>query len=435
MKSSTGAITPRLNRKPERFLFMTTSLMRRVKTLGLLLTVPLVWLLFRMFEPIFTWSGGWQPLPSDSGAQQLVSEAEPQWGLVAAAADTALGESLSRLQTPALSAAVAVNGQRVWAGALGMADLDSARAASLQTSFRLGSSSKAVNAIAMGRLMDSGRLDIDAPVTTYLPELPATYGSVTTRLAVSHRAGVPDYGLCLCFPVWEHKNRRHFESARAALGVFSGRPLQFVPGEGFQYSSYGTNVAGAVLESVSAQAYPELIEALVFKPLGMVNSRADIDGAVNPHRASFYEVTDQRFKLADPVDNSIRYPSGGLLSTPSDMLALGQVWLAGDFIRSATRELLRTPQKMRDGSTNPQSYALGMRVFDSKKLFKDTVSTRFYSHHGTAVGSTSYFAIYPEYRLVISVMMNKGQQNLDALAHEANQIAELFIKELRHKEP
>ena len=54
-----------------------------------------------------------------------------------------------------------------------------------------------------------------------------------------------------------------------------------------------------------------------------------------------------------PVDNSIRYPSGGLLSTPSDMLALGQVWLTGDFIRSGTREQLLTPQKMRDGSNNP----------------------------------------------------------------------------------
>lgn len=410
-------------------------MMRRTKTLGLLFAVPLAWLLFRWFEPVFTWSSGWQPLPSDSSAQQLVSEAAPQWGPVAIAAETALREAHTRLQTPALSAAVSINGQRAWAGALGMADLESARTANLQTSFRLGSSAKAVNALAMGKLMDSGRLDIDVPVTTYLPELPASYAAVTTRLAVSHRAGIPDYGLCLCFPVWEHKNRRHFESARAALGVFSDRPLLFAPGQGFQYSSYGTNVAGAVLESVTAQAYPDMIEALVFKPLGMLNSKADVDGAAIPHRASFYEVTEQRFKRADPVDNSIRYPSGGLLSTPSDMLALGQVWLTGDFIRSGTREQLLTPQKMRDGSNNPQNYALGIRVFQDKKLFNDSLSTRFYSHHGTAVGSTSYFAIYPEYQLVISLMMNKGQQNLDALSREANLIAELFIKALRHKAP
>ena len=68
-------------------------------------------------------------------------------------------------------------------------------------------------------------------------------------------------------------------------------------------------------------------------------------------------------------------------------------------------------------------------------MFKNSLNTRFYSHHGTAVGSTSYFAIYPEYQLAISVMMNKGQQNLNALSRKANQIAELFIKELRHKAP
>ena len=412
---------------------MTASWMGRVKAVALFLSVPLLWSLFRMFEPVWTWSSGWQPLPLQASAQPLISAADPAWLPIATSADSALRESHRRLETPALSAAVAVKGQRVWAAALGMADLDSGRAADLQTSFRLGSSSKAVNAIAMGRLMDSGLLNIDAPVTSYLPELPTSYAAVTTRLAVSHRAGVPDYGLCLCFPVWEHKNRRHFDNARAALDVFSHKPLVFAPGEGFQYSSYGANVAGAVLEAVSRQTYPDMIEALVFTPLSMGNSKADVAGAVNAQRASFYEITERRFKLADPVDNSIRYPSGGLLSTPSDMLALGQVWLGGNFIRSATRDQLLTPQKMKDGSHNPQNYALGIRVYEDKKLFNDSVSTRFFSHHGTAIGSTSYFAIYPEYQLVISVMMNKGQQNLDALSREANHIAELFIQELKGK--
>ena len=56
--------------------------------------------------------------------------------------------------------------------------------------------------------------------------------------------------------------------------------------------------------------------------------------------------------------------------------------------------------------------------------------------NGTAVGSTSYFGVYPEYGLVVSLMMNKGQENVDALAIEANRLVELFVAgKLRPAQP
>ena len=400
----------------------------------LLLLLPLGWIVFRLFEPVFTWSSGWQPLP-EVAASSLVSTSDPGWAAVAAQADDTLRDARERLQTPALSAAISIDGQRVWAGALGWADVAQAHAVDLDSRFRLGSTSKAINAIAMARLIDAGKLDIEQSVRRYIPDLPETYESVTTRLAISHTAGVPDYGLCLCFPIWEHRNRRHFDGVRAALHVFENEPLLFEPGTGFRYSSYGTNLAGAVLEAAAGQPYREFVDAAVFAPLQMRHSRFDVAGADDAQRATFYEVTEGNVKPADPVDNSIRYPSGGMLSTPSDMLALGEVLIGGDFLRDATRTALLTPQPLRDGSANPQGYALGIRVFADKALFDDTVHTRFYSHHGTAVGSTSYFAVYPEYGLVISVLMNKGQENLDAMGPEASRLVEPFVTEiLRRKQ-
>ena len=401
----------------------------------LVLLVPLAWLSFRLFEPLLTWSSGWQALPADTVLAAGVSTSAPDWQATAAQADRALREARARLDAPALSAAIMVDGQRVWAGAVGMADLAAARPVDLTSVFRLGSSSKAVNGLALGVLMEAGRIDIEKSVRRYLPDLPASYEPVTTRLAISHQAGVPDYGLCFCFPIWEHKNRRHFETQRDTLRVFEDRPLLFAPGEGFKYSSYSVNVTGAVMEAIVGRPYGDFIRDAIFKPLGMSHSELDVSGAILPKRVAFYEVTEQRYKLADPVDNSIRYPSGGMLSTPSDMLALGQAWLGNELLNDATRQRLLTPQRLKDGSDNPQSYALGMRVFKDKKLFDNTLSTPFYSHHGTAVGSTSYFAIYPEFGLVVSVMMNKGQENLDALAPEANRLVELFLAQRRLNPP
>ena len=406
----------------------STSRRRQIAKLSLLTIVAvLAWALFRMFEPFLTYSSGWQPLRADIASKPGV--ADPAWVKVGAQADADLREARQRLQAPALSAAIMIDGQRVWASAIGMADVAHSRPVELDSSFRLGSSSKAVNAVAMGRLIDAGKLDIDRSVRRYIADLPSTYEPVTTRLAISHMAGIPDYGLCLCFPIWEHMNRRHFGGVRDALRVFENRPLLFKPGDGFQYSSYGANVAGAVVEAAAGKPYNVFVADAVFGPLHMTHSSADVVDADNPNRVAFYEVTEGKFKLAGPVDNSIRYPSGGLLSTPSDMLALGNVFLGNGLLSEATRAKLTTRQKLGDGSANPQNYALGIRVFDDKKLFDGAMNTKFYSHHGTAVGSTSYFAIYPEYGLVVSMMMNKGQESLDAMKPEADRLVELFIAE------
>lgn len=394
----------------------------------LVAALALAWCLFGMFEPLLTWSSGWQPLPEKIGNSARVSD--PAWKTIAAQADAHLLDARSRLQTPALSAAIMIDGHRVWASAAGLADVAHSRAVELDSSFRLGSTSKAVNAVAMGRLIDADKLDIDRSVRHYIPDLPPAYDAVTTRLAISHTAGVPDYSLCLCFPIWEHKNRRHFTGVRAALRVFENRPLLFEPGDGFQYSSYGANVAGAVLEAAAGKPYNQFVADAVLRPLRMSHSGADVFDADNPHRVVFYEVTEGQYKPADSVDNSLRYPSGGMLSTPSDMLALGNAFLDEGLLTDATRKRLLIAQKLRDGSDNPQGYALGMRVFDDKKLFEDKVTTTFYSHHGVAVGSTSYFAVYPEYGLVVSMMMNKGQENMDALGPEANRLVELFVAEV-----
>jgi len=251
---------------------------------------------------------------------------------------------------------------------------------------------------------------------------------------MSHTAGVRNYGLCLCFPIWEQFDQRSFANTREALRVFERDPLLFTPGDGFAYTSYGYNVAGAVLEAAAETPFLDYLERAVFDPLQMNHSGGDVADSSVAERVSFYDTKDGSYKLAFRVDNSVRLPSGGLLSSPSDMVALGSAMISEGLLSAATRERLLTPQRLADGSENPQGYALGWRVSDQKTLFSDSLTTRIITHHGTAVGSTSYFAALPEFELVISVMMNKGQENLDSLAPEATALIELFVAELRRRD-
>lgn len=390
---------------------------------------------FRLFEPVLVWNIGWRELPPSkpSDASPDAQFIDQAWREVAPQAAQRLREAQARMQAPAISAAIAIDGNRVWAGAVGFADIAANQRITLDSRFRLGSTSKAVTAVALGTLLDAGRLDIDLPVGRYLPDLPEPLAAVTTRQAISHTAGVRNYGLCLCFPVWEHLNRRHFTSVRDALRVFENDPLQFPPGTGFAYSSYGANVAGAVIEAAAATPFLEYLDRAVFEPLEMHGGGGDLADADVPGRVAFYETKERRYKSAFAVDNSIRWPSGGLIAAPSDMLLLGNAMLDDRLLSGATRKLLLTPQLLADGSANPQGYALGWRVSNEKKLFDGSVITRMYSHHGTAVGSTSYFAVYPEFGLVISLMMNKGQEEIAALASEADALVEIYVAERRRR--
>ena len=194
--------------------------------------------------------------------------------------------------------------------------------------------------------------------------------------------------------------------------------------------SYGTNVAGAAIEAAAGQRYFDFVKAAVLAPLELVNTSLDDPLAADPQRVSFYEVRDGQYKLADRVDNSIRYPSGGMLSTPSEMVVLGNAFMLGSLLSQQTRMILLTPQALDYGSMNEQGYALGIRVSHDKALDGGRIKTTIYSHHGIAVGSTSYFAMYPQYLLSISLMMNQGQSNIDALRPTGDRLVEWFVSEL-----
>lgn len=384
---------------------------------AVILLVGIGALAFKLFEPVFHYASGWTPLPD--GPWPSVSTYAPGWDEAAAEADAWLVETRAALGAPALSAAVSVDGERVWAGAIGYADLATRAPATLDTAFRIGSSSKAVTSIAMGVLLDEHALDLDAPVLRYIPDLSQPLASITTRQAMSHTAGVRDYALCLYFPVWEYYSTKHYAAQRDALRTFERADLLFAPGEGFWYSSPGYNVAAAVIEGATGMPFGEHLRTRVLEPLGLGRTRAD-DGTRHAGDATLYELRNGKYLEVFPVDNTNRLASGGIVSTPSELVRLGHQMIAPTLFGEATRDMLVRPQPLADGRPNPQSYALGWRVHELDVL-DGARKTLVFHHHGVAYGSVSNFAVYPEHGVVVSVMMSKNQGSFgDAPVRLAN---------------
>lgn len=383
-------------------------------------------LAYHLFEPVWVHTSGWSAMPETTGYPSVTGIEDLRYSNAVRNAQIALEESRQKMQAPALSAAVAIGGEVVWSSATGFANLEDNIPVNVTSRFRLGSTSKAVTSVAAGTLIDQGRLELDAAIQTYVPYFPEKKWPVGLRQVMSHRAGLRDYSLCFCFPIWEHLNRRRFDSVGESISVISDSPLLFEPDTNFAYTSLGYNLVGAAIEGASGKPYTDYLREAVFTPLGMKSTGLDSVSGAEVGRTGFYEVEAGKYKRAYPVDNSIRWPSGGLLSTPSDMVRLGSAMIEpGLLSEEVQRELVTVPEGGSD-ARGAGHYALGWRASDWT-LFNGDLTTPSYHHGGTAVGSTSILVVFPEYGMVVSTMMNKGGSDANDLAAATDRIAEAFI--------
>jgi CubicO group peptidase (beta-lactamase class C family) len=176
-------------------------------------------------------------------------------------ADRALLPTLKRgLRAPGLSIAVAVRGRVVWSATCGFADTRRRIRVHGTTQFRIGSVSKTLTAAALVHYADTGVVDLDAPITRYLPRFP--HGrAITLRRLAGHLAGIRHYET-----LDEVVNRRRFANVRATLAIFANDPLVTRPGTRFAYSTYGYDVIGAALESATHMSLPALAKGALVRP-------------------------------------------------------------------------------------------------------------------------------------------------------------------------
>ena len=267
----------------------------------------------------------WQKLPSGAPPTDQIFMSE--YRAFAAAAMEQLLIERERIGTPSLSAAVAHQGEIIWAATAGWASLQPPVPAGVETVYRIGSSSKALTATAMARLVQSGRLDLDAAISRYVDDLPnPDWQVLTPRQLASHTAGLPGYT----------ENRdwwgvyqtirlgRRFAGTDDMLAVFDDSELLFTPGTDFHYSSFDSNVNAHVMARITGQDYPALMQSLVFDPLQMNATSVDDVNRRPENMATFYHLrADGQVRPWRDVDLSLKWPGGGLLSSSSDLVRLG----------------------------------------------------------------------------------------------------------------
>ncbi len=366
-------------------------------------------LLVSLTVPALTW-------PAAVAAQSLsvaAADAATDYAAAIGRAREIIGEFVAAQNIPGFSIAVGLDGEVLWSEGFGLANLEHRVPVTTLTKFRIGSVSKPVTAMAMGILMQEGRLDLDEPVQTYVPSFPEKEFTITVRQVSGHIAGIRHYRGN------ENFSARRYETVEESLEIFEDDPLLFEPGTEYSYSSYGWNLLSAVVEGAAGVPFLDFMRDRVFEPLEMRHTLAGHTDSIIAHRTAFYVRSrdDRRLVNAPFVDNSYKWSSGGFLSTPEDLIRFGSAHLESGILHESTFEVFFTSQKLSNGEET--GYGIGWRTGVNER------GERIVNHTGGSVGGTTVLLVNRDRGLVVAAVANISGARMGPQL--AMRIGELFL--------
>jgi len=225
------------------------------------------------------------------------------------------------------------------------------------TKHRLGSITKQFTGMLILQQVAQGKLDLQAPITKYLPDYPSVNGDkITTHHLLTHSSGLPNY---TNEPGFFANDSRDPFTPEEFLEKFQDKALEFEPGETFSYSNSGYFLLGVILEKVSDKSYEQLIHDDIFTPLGMKDSGYDNHEDILKNRASGYQKIGMDYYNASYLDMSIPYAAGSLYSTVEDMYLWDQALYTDKLVPQKFMDMYFEPEV--SGSKN-FNYAFGWGI-------------------------------------------------------------------------
>ncbi|MEM1397991.1 MAG: serine hydrolase domain-containing protein, partial [Pseudomonadota bacterium] len=231
-------------------------------------------------------------------------------------ADTLFSDAITNKRIDAAVVSVVKDGDVLFEGGYGLADVVEQRAASATTPFRSGSISKLFTAIAMLQLVEDGKVGLDDDINQHLVRAPieTVKGRTTIRHLLTHTAGFDER-----FRNTLTLNPGQKRATPQYMRKYAHKQVR-APGEVISYSNHGMGIAGVIIEDVTGLTYGEYIRSEIFDPLGMGNAFPEYPDALPTTIATEYDVVD-----GDVRPRPLRYKvpfylgSGGFFYSARDM--------------------------------------------------------------------------------------------------------------------
>ena len=331
--------------------------------------------------------------------------------------DAVVGEKLAKIeakiqawqkQTNAPAVSVAFQHHDFYyENAWGLADIENQVEAKPTSSYQIASTTKPMTAMAILKLWEMGKIDLDAEVQTYYPSFPKKEYPITIRQILAHTAGISHYRS-------DSKEEKHIKepySTEMAIDIFKDWELIFEPNTDWRYSSYGYNLLGAVIEEVSGKSYEDFLKEHIWGPANMENTMMDDPIAIVPNRVRGYFKNGDKIENGEYLDISSRFGAGGVRSTVQDVVKMGIALKNGKILKPETVELMLEPL----GDQGWNEYALGISV-------RPFLGQHIIMHSGGMPQTSFLFIAAPADNISLSIGSNLGRQDVESLGISLVQI-------------
>jgi CubicO group peptidase (beta-lactamase class C family) len=345
---------------------------------------------------------GYAPVAAEAGLEAVT----------AAKIDAIVEKAMTDFPTPGLAMCVVNDGQVVYDKGFGMADVASNRTMTPQSVSTQASVSKPLTAMAIMQLVEAGVIDLDAPVTTYLPYFTMAdprYKEITPRMLLSHMSGLSEV------PVkWETPLDPALDPLEQAVRSLSDQQLLAAPGKQWNYSGWGYSMLGDIIAKVSGEPYASYMQEHLLKPMGMANSTFDM-AEVDPDLYVTGYISDEDGKakpmqhFVDPRD----VPNSGLWSNCEDLLRWSQFMLnAGEYegvrvLQPESIDAMLTPVA---GTFWPDIvgpwYGAGVKEYGLGWYVGDLAGHRLADHPGAGDGVNAHIQFAPDDALAVIAYNN-----------------------------
>ncbi|MEO7992586.1 MAG: serine hydrolase [Chryseolinea sp.] len=269
------------------------------------------------------------------------------------------------------SVLVAEKGKVIYKKGFGLADMEWNIPNQSDTKHRLGSITKQFTSMLIMQLVEQGKLKLDVPISTYLPDYPKKNGDVITlHHLLTHSSGTPNM---TNFPAFVKDIMRKSYSPVQLVNLFADSTLQFKPGERFDYSNSGYILLGYIIEKVSGKSYEQVLQENIFTPLKMSNTGYDHARPLLKNRARGYEKNGRVYVNADFIDMSVPYAAGSMYSTVEDLYLWDQALYGNQLLRKENMELLFTKHIASGGGHYGYGWGVGEVRLGNTEERKETV--------------------------------------------------------------
>ncbi|AKS43004.1 serine hydrolase [Wenzhouxiangella marina] len=308
-------------------------------------------------------------------------------------------ESAYAADQPGAAVVVSRDGEVLFEGAVGMADLELGVSLQPDHVFRLASVTKQYAAATLLSLVESGEVALDDPLSKYLPDFPV--GEVTITQLLNHTSGIKSYTGIEGYMGSERI--RADLSTEALVAVFADEPVDFAPGERFAYNNSGYVLVGAVIEAVTGQPWNEVLRERLLLPNGIDRTDAYGDSELVPGRVEGYTGTGDSLSPAPMLSMTQPHAAGALLATAADVDRWQRALHGGRVLNAELHSRMITPE----GAAVEANYGFGIVV-------QEWQGQPALTHGGGIFGFSTQALYLPETRLSVVVLNNTDSPDWSA---------------------